>query len=108
MESVTRWLIIEAGLPTPELQYVVRDENGGTFARLDMAYQRLRIAIEFDGAVHRAADVFANDLRRQNRLVNAGWTVLRFSGADVLGRPDYVVAQVRAAWKKATRGPQLP
>lgn len=101
MESVTRWLLIEAGLPTPELQYAIRDQDGYAVARLDLAYPRLRIAIEFDGAVHRQADVFARDLRRQNMLVNDGWTVLRFSGADVLGRPDSVVAQVSAAWEKA-------
>jgi len=101
MESVTRWLLIEAGLPAPDLQYVVRDEHGYAVARLDLAYPRLRIAIEFDGAVHREADVFARDLRRQNFLVNEGWTVLRFSGADVLGRPASVVSQVKAAWEKA-------
>lgn len=101
MESVTRWLLIESGLPTPELQYAVRDEYGHIVARLDLAYPRLRIAIEFDGAVHREAEVFARDLRRQNWLVSGGWTVLRFSGADVLGRPSYVVSQVTAAWEKA-------
>lgn len=101
MESVTRWLLIDSGLPSPEVQHVVCDENGYPIARLDLAYPRLRIAIEFDGAVHREADVFAKDLRRQNLLVNAGWTVLRFSGADVLGRPQAVVAAVRAAWEKA-------
>lgn len=101
MESVTRWLIIESGLPTPELQYTIRAESGSVVARLDLAYPRLKIAIEFDGAVHREAAVFARDLRRQNALVNAGWTILRFSGADVLGRPDAVVAQVREAWERA-------
>jgi very-short-patch-repair endonuclease len=29
--------------------------------------------------------------------VAAGWTVLRFSSADVLGRPDEVIAQVLRA-----------
>ena len=53
--------------------------------------------VEFDGDVHRERDVFVGDLRRQNRLVAAGWTVLRFSSADVLGRPDDVVATIRRA-----------
>ncbi|WP_138759487.1 hypothetical protein [Modestobacter altitudinis] len=35
--------------------------------------------------------------RRQNRLVLEGWIVLRFSSADVLGRPDEVIAAVRRA-----------
>jgi phosphoribosylformylglycinamidine synthase subunit PurS len=40
--------------------------------------------------------VFVGDLRRQNGLVLAGWTVLRFTSADVLGRPEMVVAAIRA------------
>jgi very-short-patch-repair endonuclease len=49
------------------------------------------------GDVDRERRVFVAYLRRQNRLVLAGWTVLRFSSADVLGRPDEVIAAVRRA-----------
>ncbi|WP_089304094.1 endonuclease domain-containing protein [Geodermatophilus pulveris] len=55
------------------------------------------VLVEFDGDVHRERDVFVNDLRRHNRLVAAGWTVLRFTSADVLGRPAGVVAEIRRA-----------
>jgi very-short-patch-repair endonuclease len=41
--------------------------------------------------------VFVEDLRRQNGLVLAGWTVLRFTSADVLGRPHEVIAAIRTA-----------
>ena len=30
-------------------------------------------------------------------VVAAGWTVLRFSSADLLGRPEEVIAEIRAA-----------
>lgn len=100
MESVTRFRLIDAGLPKPEVQFVILDANGEVLARLDMAYPDLLIAIEFDGAVHREAEVFTRDLRRQNMLISRGWTVLRFSGSDVLSRPAIVVAQVRAALEK--------
>jgi hypothetical protein len=52
---------------------------------------------EFDGDVHRDRDVFVADVRRQNALVAAGWTVLRFTSADVVGRPHEVVAAIRRA-----------
>jgi very-short-patch-repair endonuclease len=97
MESVLRWLLHEAGLPAPELQYVVRDVAGIPLGRADLAWPDRRVLVEFDGDVHRERDVFVNDLRRQNRLVAAGWTVLRFSSADVLGRPAEVVAEIRRA-----------
>jgi len=37
------------------------------------------------------------DDRRQNLLVNAGFRLLRFTAADIYGRPDVVQAQVRGA-----------
>jgi very-short-patch-repair endonuclease len=97
MESVLRWILHEAGLPAPDLQYVVRDGAGGFLARADLAWPDRKVLVEFDGDVHRERDVFVDDLRRQNRLVAAGWTVLRFTSADVLGRAHEVVVQIRRA-----------
>jgi hypothetical protein len=97
MESVTRWLVHQAGLPAPVLQYVVRDLDGRRLAEADLAWPERKVLVEFDGDVHRERDVFVKDLRRQNRLVAAGWTVLRFTSADVLGRPDEVIAEIRRA-----------
>ena len=96
MESVLRWVVIEAGLPRPVLQYVVL--AGGRFAgRVDMAWPDQKVLVEFDGDVHRERAVFVDDVRRQNRLVLAGWTVLRFTSADVLGRPQHVLSVLRTA-----------
>lgn len=97
MESVLRWRVHEAGLPDPELQFVVRDGGGVFLGRADFAWPGRKLLVEFDGDVHRDRKVFVEDLRRQNRLVAAGWTVLRFSSADVLGHPDKVIAAIRAA-----------
>ncbi|SNS87834.1 Protein of unknown function [Geodermatophilus pulveris] len=97
MESVLRWLVHSAGLPSPELQYPVRDAAGTLLGRADSAWPGHRVLVEFDGDVHRERDVFVRDLRRQNALLAAGWTVLRFTSADVLGRPDEVVAEIRRA-----------
>ena len=62
-----------------------------------MAWPERKVLVEFDGDVHRERGVFVNDLRRQNRLVAAGWVVLRFSSADVIGYPEKVVAVIEAA-----------
>lgn len=97
MESVLRWLLHEAELPAPVLQHVVTDAVGRFLGRVDLAWPGQRVLVEFDGDVHRDRDVFVQDLRRQNRLVAGGWIVLRFSSADVYGRPDEVVAEIRAA-----------
>jgi hypothetical protein len=97
MESVTRWLLHEAGLPRPTLQHRVLDDRGRQIGFGDMAWPERKVLVEFDGNVHRERRVFVDDLRRQNRLVLEGWVVLRFSSADVLGRPQEVVAAVRRA-----------
>jgi very-short-patch-repair endonuclease len=97
MESVLRWLLHEARLPRPVQQHRVVDGRGRQIGFGDLAWPERKVLIEFDGDVHRDRKVFVADLRRQNRLVLEGWTVLRFSSADVLGRPDDVIAAVRQA-----------
>jgi uncharacterized protein DUF559 len=97
MESVLRWLMHDAGIPEPVLQHVVTDPGGRFLGRVDFAWPARTVLVEFDGDLHRERGVFVNDVRRQNALIAAGWTVLRFTSADVLGRPEEVVAAVRAA-----------
>jgi hypothetical protein len=97
MESVLRWLLHTAGLPTPDLQHVVSTPGGAFVGKVDLAWPDRKVLVEFDGDVHRQRDVFVRDLRRQNRLVAEGWTILRFTSADVYGRPDEVVAAIRRA-----------
>lgn len=95
-ESRLRLALVLAGLqPVP--QHVVLDEHGGFLARVDLALPALRLAVEYDGrAVHEREDVFARDRQRQNALVRAGWTVLRFSAQDLRGGTAGAVAQVLA------------
>lgn len=95
MESVLRWLVHVAGLPAPDLQHRIRTPIADFHA--DLAWAGRKVLVEFDGDVHRDRRVFVEDLRRQNALVAAGWTVLRFTSADVLGRPAEVVAAIRRA-----------
>ena len=97
MESVLRWLCHDAGLPAPELQSVVRDPAGSFLGRADLAWPDRKVLVEFDGNVYRECDVFVNDVRRQNALIAEGWVILRFTSADVVGRPDQVVAAIRKA-----------
>ena len=97
MESVLRWLLHAAGVPAPEVQFDISARGGAFIGRADMAWPERKVLVEFDGDLHRARDVFVNDLRRQNQLIAEGWTVLRFTSADVYGRPREVVAAIRRA-----------
>lgn len=95
METRLRWLLIQAGLPRPEVQANLRDGSARFVARVDLYYPAARLALEYDGGNHR--DRMVEDNRRQNALVNAGYRLLRFTAADIHGRAEVVVAQVRAA-----------
>jgi hypothetical protein len=97
MESVLRWLILDAGLPRPVLQYVVRDRQGRFLGQVDLAWPEQRVIVEFDGDVHRVRHVFVRDVRRQNGLMLAGWQILRFTSADVLGRDRVTVGIIAGA-----------
>lgn len=46
-------------------------------------------------AHHTDVDRFQRDRSRQNTLVGLGWTVLRFTWADLVERPRYVIATIR-------------
>jgi Protein of unknown function (DUF559) len=95
METRLRWLLLKAGLPRPEVQKGLHDSQGRFVGRADLYYPEARLVIEYDGANHR--DRLVEDDRRQNLLLNAGYTMLRFTASDIYNRPDTVVAQVSAA-----------
>lgn len=65
---------------------------------LDLAFPEKQVAIEVDGwAWHSDVERFRDDRRRQNALVLAGWTVLRFTWHDLCHRPTIVVAEILRA-----------
>jgi len=92
MESRLRVLVQRSGLPPPESQVPLFDANGNFVARPDLYYPEHRLAIEFDGGIHR--DQLVEDNRRQNLMTALGVRLLRFTTADVFGRPESVVRQV--------------
>lgn len=88
METRLRLALVLAGLPKPQVQVPLPDVQ----ARADLYYPDRRLVIEYDGATHR--DSLGADNRRQNRLVHAGYRVLRFTAPDV---GPIAVASVRRA-----------
>lgn len=95
METRLRLVLVFAGLPRPASQVPLHDDDGRFLGRPDFYYPEHRICIEFDGAVHR--DQLVEDSRRQNRLVGAGFLLLRYTGPDVQVQPDRIVREVRGA-----------
>lgn len=97
METRIRLAIHADGLVTPIVQHPV-----GPY-RLDMAYPRVHLGIEYDGRDHLTQERALRDLDRQAFLSRAGWDVVRFRAGDVLYRPWSVAAKVREKLVLAAR-----
>jgi hypothetical protein len=97
-ESFTRLAIHDAGLPRPTPQYWVYVRGIPTF-RLDLAYPRHKICVEYDGQEHHSSESDRlGDQRRRAWLREHGWEVLvvtkdAFAGAAL----DHWLGQLRAA-----------
>lgn len=98
LETWVRLILVDAGLPEPELNYDAFDDAGHFLGCIDLAYPELKIAIEYEGAHHwRTAEQFQRDIDRLNRLVEAGWRIVRLTGSHVFSTPSEVVRRVSVA-----------
>lgn len=98
-ESWMRLAVIDAGLPCPEPQHWIEIDGVPTY-RLDLAYPRHRIALEYDGEEFhdRTEEQQRHDEGRRNWLERHGWTVIVVKRGDFTGaRLDRWIAELRAA-----------
>jgi very-short-patch-repair endonuclease len=94
-ESWLRVVLSQAGLPKPQTQIPVLDEFGSAIAYLDMGWEDVKVAVEYDGEQHRRdRRQYTWDVRRSEMLARLGWIVIRVVAGD---RPGEVVRRVRAA-----------
>jgi very-short-patch-repair endonuclease len=88
-------LVRGARLPEPLTQQSV---NG---FRVDFHWPDLKLIVETDGLrYHRTPDQQSKDRLRDQRLVAAGFTVLRFTHAQVIFDADAVIATLRAVMNR--------
>lgn len=98
METRTRLLLVQAGLPCPQVNVPAHDGAGRFLALPDLSYPELRIAIEYDGDVHRTdPGTWRRDVERRQSLEDAGWIIVTATADDVLRHPERLVRRVRAA-----------
>lgn len=94
-ETWLRLLLMDAGFPRPQTQIPVYDRRGKFIARLDMGWETIHLAVEYDGGHHRTDErQFAWDITRMELLQNEGWIVIRVTARD---RPSDIVRRVRTA-----------
>ncbi|MET4639742.1 hypothetical protein [Mycetocola sp. 2940] len=98
LETWVRLILIDAGLPEPVLNFDAYDTAGRFLGCIDLAYPDLKIAIEYEGDHHwMTAEQFQHDIDRLNRLVEAGWRIVRITKGHVFTNPTEVVRRVSVA-----------
>lgn len=94
-ESITRCLLMLEGIPRPQCNVNIFDE-GVWIARVDMAWIRHKLIVEYDGLVHLQEAQRRRDAQRRNLLQRAGWLVITVT-ADDLRAPRALARLVSSA-----------
>ena len=97
-ETLTRWVLLHAGLPVPTTQIPV-ETHLGTFWG-DLGWPEWRLLLEYDGRAKYGAetgDALMREKRRQDAIGEAGWRVIRVTWADLRDGDAVVRRVVRAA-----------
>lgn len=106
LESVLRVELVEGGVTGFSTQRVVLDNRGRYVLRVDFCFEQQRLVVEADGA--RWHPDPGRDRVLDNRLVAAGWRVLRFTWAEVVHDPASVLALIRDAIESGSNHVQVP
>jgi Protein of unknown function (DUF559) len=97
-ESRLRLILIEHGFPLPEVNWVITTPDGRELFRLDLAWPRLRICVEYDGwETHAGRE--AQDTARADELRRHGWIVIRVAVGDQRSIQE-LLSTLRAAFAK--------
>lgn len=100
-ETALHLLLIGAGNPRPRTQIPVFSADGRRQYYLDMGWEGLMLAVEYDGDRHRLDRAqFAYDIERAEDLDEVGWLVVRVAARS---RSADVLHRVRRAWNARTR-----
>jgi hypothetical protein len=103
LESLSRTVFHQAGLPPPDLQVWVGDD-GEIIGRVDFLWRRYNTIGEADGAAKYQTPARARtQLERDARLRTAGYEVVHFTWPQITRAPAQVVDEIQVAFRRGTR-----
>jgi hypothetical protein len=104
LESLSRAVFHQAGLPPPDLQVWVGDD-GEVIGRVDFLWRRYRTIGEADGAFKYQTPARARaQLERDARLRAAGYEVVHFTWPMITRVPAQVVEAIQVAFNRSGAG----
>ena len=100
-ETWLRLLVIRAGYPRPRTQIPVLSADGRRWYYLDMGWEDIKLAAEYDGDYHRTTrERFAYEIERAEDLDVLGWTVVK---AAARHQSPNVLRRLNRAWDACNR-----
>jgi hypothetical protein len=94
MESEARLVMLDRGLPLPELQYTICGRNGELW-RVDFAWPEVRLAAEYESIDwHAGRDEMLRDKARWAKIQELGWTIIPIVVDDVRREPDSLAKRI--------------
>lgn len=99
-ETWLRLLLVRAGFPPPQTQIPVYDEYGVLVAVVDMGWENIKVAADYEGDHHWTdRRRFYHDIRRAEALTELGWIDVRVTAEDTEGG---IIRRVGDAWDRRT------
>lgn len=106
-ETRLRMLVVLAGLPEPKTQVPVLDSRGRVLYRLDLGWEEVKVALEYDGRHHiERQEKWQADLLRREDCESRGWRFVIATSPDLYVGPHETLGRVRTTL--SDRGLVLP
>ena len=104
LETFSRLRLVERGLPEPQLQVPLYDDDG-LIGYVDALWLELGVVGEADGLVKYGggSDTVIAEKRREDRIRALGYAVVRWTWDEIMLRPGVVVARIREAARWSAR-----
>jgi AbiEi antitoxin C-terminal domain len=98
-ETWLRLLVIRNGFARPTTQIPVYDEYGALVAVLDMGWENIKLALDYEGDHHRNPVRFNKDIRRHDDVTELGWMDIRVTSQDTEGG---IIGRLTTEWRRRT------
>lgn len=91
-ETALRLLMVLAGLPEPQVDIRIKDADGNVRFRIDLGFEGVKLAIEYDGRWHDDEEQRAYDEARRSYLsVHEEWTFVIVKADDLYEQPEQLL-----------------
>ncbi len=94
-ETALRLLMVLAGLPEPQVNIPILDAEGNVRFRLDLGFEEVKLAIEYDGRWHDAEEQREHDTWRRTVLsTEEDWTFVVVRAPELYEEPEQLIQRL--------------